>query len=65
MRKAREAKSQKAEVHNLEDPPDGLFRDVAAGVTTRIFAEQHAILLVTALASHLGVVHIRLAGNLF
>jgi hypothetical protein len=30
--------SQKDEFHNLAKPEDGLFRELAAGVTTRIFA---------------------------
>ena len=28
--------SQKNEFHNLDDPSDGLFRDLAPGLTTRI-----------------------------
>ena len=33
--------SQKAEFHNLEKPDDGLLRELAAGVSTRIFAGEH------------------------
>ena len=37
--------SQKSEFHNLDKPDDGLFRELAAGVTTRIFAGEQAMLL--------------------
>jgi unsaturated pyranuronate lyase len=38
--------SQKAEFHNLEKPDDGLLRELAQGVTTRIFAGEQAMLSV-------------------
>lgn len=41
--------SQKKEFHNLDNPHDGLFRDLAPGVTTRIFAGEHAMLSVVPL----------------
>ncbi|MDB5584977.1 MAG: cupin, partial [Bradyrhizobium sp.] len=44
--------SQKDEFHNLDNPHDGLFRELAAGVTTRIFAGEHAMLSVVTLAPH-------------
>ena len=44
--------SQKAEFHNLDNPHDGLFRDLAAGVTTRIFAGEQAMLSVVTLGPH-------------
>ena len=34
--------SQKAEFHNLAKPDDGLLRELAKGVTTRIFAGEQA-----------------------
>ena len=43
--------SQKAEFHNLAKPDDGLERELAAGVTTRIFAGEHAMLSVVTMAS--------------
>ena len=44
--------SQKSEFHNLDNPDDGLFRELAAGVTTRIFSGEHAMLSVVTLAPH-------------
>ena len=44
--------SQKDEFHNLDNPHDGLFRDLATGVTTRIFAGEQAMLSVVTLAPH-------------
>ena len=44
--------SQKSEFHNLDNPDDGLFRDLAAGVTTRIFSGEQAMLSVVTLAPH-------------
>ena len=38
--------SQKAEFHNLAKPDDGLLRELAKGVTTRIFAGEQAMLSV-------------------
>ncbi len=43
---------QKDEFHNLDNPHDGLFRELAAGVTTRIFAGEHAMLSVVTLEPH-------------
>lgn len=42
--------SQKAEFHNLDQPDDGLERELAAGVTTRIFAGEQAMLSVVTMA---------------
>jgi quercetin dioxygenase-like cupin family protein len=42
--------SQKTEFHNLNDPKDGLFRELAPGLTTHIFAGEHAMLSVVVLA---------------
>ncbi len=44
--------SQKSEFHNLDNLDDGLFRDLAPGLTTRIFAGEHAMLSVVTLAPH-------------
>jgi quercetin dioxygenase-like cupin family protein len=44
--------SQNQEFHNLDNPNDGLFRDLAPGLTTRIFAGEHAMLSVVTLAPH-------------
>ena len=41
---------QKSEFHNLDNPSDGLFRDLAPGLTTRIFAGEQAMLSVVTLA---------------
>ena len=50
--------SQKAEFHNLEKPDDGLLRELAAGVSTRIFAGEHAMLSVVTIAPNAeGVLH--------
>jgi unsaturated pyranuronate lyase len=38
--------SQKDEFHNLDKPDDGLLRELAQGVTTRIFAGEQAMLSV-------------------
>lgn len=42
--------SQKNEFHNLDQPDDGLFRELAPGLTTRIFAGEHAMLSVVTIA---------------
>ena len=42
--------SQQKEFHNLDNPDDGLFRELAPGLTTRIFAGEHAMLSVVTLA---------------
>jgi quercetin dioxygenase-like cupin family protein len=44
--------SQKDEFHNLDNPADGLLRELASGVTTRIFSGEHAMLSVVTLAPH-------------
>jgi quercetin dioxygenase-like cupin family protein len=44
--------SQKNEFHNLDDPSDGLLRDLAPGLTTRVFAGEQAMLSVVTLAPH-------------
>ena len=50
--------SQKAEFHNLAKPDDGLLRELATGVTTRIFAGEHAMLSVVTIAPNAeGVMH--------
>ena len=50
--------SQKAEFHDLEKPDDGLLRELAAGVTTRIFAGERAMLSVVTIAPNAeGVMH--------
>ncbi len=40
---------QKKEFHNLDHPEDGLFRELAPGLTTRIFVGEHAMLSVVIL----------------
>jgi quercetin dioxygenase-like cupin family protein len=42
--------SQKAEYHDLDRPDDGLYRELAPGLTTRIFAGEHAMLSVVTIA---------------
>ena len=50
--------SQKAEFHNLAKPDDGLLRELAKGVTTRIFAGEQAMLSVVTIAPNAqGVMH--------
>ena len=50
--------SQKAEFHNLDKPDDGLERELAAGVTTRIFAGDEAMLsVVTMTPNAQGTLH--------
>ena len=44
--------SQRDEFHNLDNPVDGLFRELAAGVTTRIFSGEQAMLSVVVLGPH-------------
>jgi quercetin dioxygenase-like cupin family protein len=41
--------TQKQEFHNLDDPHDGLFRELAKGLTARIFVGEHAMLSVVSL----------------
>ena len=42
--------SQKDEFHNLDDPSDGLLRELGPGLSTRIFAGEHALLSVVTIA---------------
>jgi quercetin dioxygenase-like cupin family protein len=50
--------SQEKEFHTLDNPHDGLFRELARGLTTRIFAGEHAMLSVVTLAPNAeGVMH--------
>jgi uncharacterized RmlC-like cupin family protein len=50
--------SQKPDFHNLAKPDDGLLRELAAGVTTRIFAGEQAMLSVVTIAPNAeGVMH--------
>ncbi len=50
--------SQRDEYHNLDDPSDGLFRELAEGVTTRIFPGEHAMLsVVTIEPGAMGTMH--------
>ena len=50
--------AQSAEFHNIDDASDGLFRELAPGLSTRIFAGEHAMLSVVTLAPNAeGTVH--------
>ena len=50
--------SQAKEFHTLHDPSDGLFRELAPGLTTRIFSGEHVMLSVVTLAPNSeGVMH--------
>jgi len=50
--------SQAKEFHTLDNPEDGLFRELAPGVTTRIFAGEHAMLSVVTIAPNtMGTMH--------
>jgi quercetin dioxygenase-like cupin family protein len=50
--------TRRDEFHNLDDPRDGLFRELAPGVTTHIFAGEQAMLSVVTLAPNAeGVLH--------
>jgi quercetin dioxygenase-like cupin family protein len=42
--------SQAREFHNLDDPSDGLFRELGPNLTTRIFAGEQAMLSVVTIA---------------
>jgi quercetin dioxygenase-like cupin family protein len=42
--------SQANEFHNLDNPDDGLFRELGPGLTTRIFAGEQAMLSVVTIA---------------
>lgn len=50
--------SQKDEFHHLFDESQGLFRELAPGVTTRIFPGEHAMLSVVTIApGAIGTMH--------
>jgi quercetin dioxygenase-like cupin family protein len=50
--------SQAKEIHQLDNEADGLFRELAPGVTTRIFAGEQAMLSVVTIAPNTeGKVH--------
>ena len=50
--------SQKQEFHNLDDAGDGLFRELAPGVTTRIFTGEQAMLSVVSIVPNgMGTMH--------
>jgi quercetin dioxygenase-like cupin family protein len=42
--------SQNADFHNLDDLSDGLLRELGPGLSTRIFAGEHAMLSVVTIA---------------
>jgi quercetin dioxygenase-like cupin family protein len=42
--------SQASEFHSIDDPSDGLFRELGPGVTTRIFSGEHAMLSIVTIA---------------
>jgi quercetin dioxygenase-like cupin family protein len=42
--------AQRSEFHNLDDPSDGLLRELGPGLSTRIFAGEHAMLSVVTIA---------------
>jgi quercetin dioxygenase-like cupin family protein len=44
--------SQASEFHNIDDPNDGLFRELGAGLTTRIFSGEQAMLSIVTIAPH-------------
>jgi quercetin dioxygenase-like cupin family protein len=50
--------SQRAEFHSLDNPTDGLLRELAPGVSTRIFAGEQAMLsIVTIAPGAMGTMH--------
>ena len=50
--------SQKSEFHNIDDPNDGLSRELAPGLNTRIFAGEGAMLsIVTIAPGAMGTMH--------
>jgi quercetin dioxygenase-like cupin family protein len=50
--------SQANEFHNLDDPKDGLLRELAPGLSTRIFAGEQAMLSVVTIApGAMGTLH--------
>jgi quercetin dioxygenase-like cupin family protein len=49
---------QGKEFHNLDDTSDGLFRELAPGVTTRIFSGEQAMLSIVSMAPNAqGMLH--------
>ena len=49
---------QSKEFHNLDDTSDGLFRELAPGVTTRIFSGEQAMLSIVSMAPNAqGMLH--------
>jgi quercetin dioxygenase-like cupin family protein len=42
--------NQQSEFHNIDDASEGLFRELGPGLTTRIFAGEHAMLSVVTIA---------------
>ena len=42
--------SQRTEFHNIDNPSDGLFRELGPGLTTRIFVGEGAMLSVVTIA---------------
>ncbi|MBR1146644.1 cupin domain-containing protein [Bradyrhizobium sp. AUGA SZCCT0431] len=42
--------SQASEFHNIDDPNDGLFRELGTGLTTRIFSGEQAMLSIVTIA---------------
>jgi len=50
--------SQADEFHNIDDLADGILRELAPGLSTRIFAGEHAMLSIVTIAPHAeGVMH--------
>jgi len=50
--------SQASEFHNIDNPDDGLFRELGEGLTTRIFSGEQAMLsIVTIAPNSQGTVH--------
>lgn len=44
--------SQADEFHNLDDDSGGILRELAPGLTTRIFSGEHAMLSIVTIAPH-------------
>ena len=50
--------SQAKEFHNIDNPDDGLFRELGPGLTTRIFAGEQAMLSVVTIGPNMiGTMH--------
>jgi quercetin dioxygenase-like cupin family protein len=45
-----EIMSQASEFHNIDDPSDGLFRELGTDLTTRIFSGEQAMLSIVTIA---------------